>query len=82
MFDIDPPKVLVGVAEDVQADGVLDFAVNEARRRGCGIHVVHVMQPSHVPSYVDSVELVDGELRKSWRQCADGNGAAFGACTR
>ncbi len=38
----EPTRVLVGVTDEEDVSGALAFAVVEARRRGAGIHLVHV----------------------------------------
>ena len=43
MLDIYPRKILVGVDELGDVDGVLEFAAAEAVRRGCGVHLVHAV---------------------------------------
>ena len=65
MWDMEPRKVLVGV-ESEDCDAVLQYAVAEARRRGCGVHLAHVARPSVLSSCVlDDLALVDDELRRT-----------------
>ncbi|HEY0950751.1 universal stress protein, partial [Nocardioides sp.] len=42
MPEAQPTPVLVGVTDDEDVRGALAFAVAEARRRGVGVHLVHV----------------------------------------
>ena len=62
MWDMEPPKVLVAVDSSF-SDAALQYAVADARRRGCGIHVVHVDRLTIWSHVVDEVSLVEGELR-------------------
>ena len=63
MWDMNPPKVLVGV-EDVGCEAALRYAVAEAVRRGCGIHLLHVARPSNrAACALDDLVMVDDELR-------------------
>ena len=64
MWDMEPRKILVAVDSD--CDSALQYAVAEALRRGCGIHVTRVDRPAIWSSYVlDEVSLVEGELPAS-----------------
>lgn len=63
MWDMEPRKILVAV--DSACDSALQYAVAEALRRGCGIHVARVDRPAIWSSYVlDEVSLVESELRR------------------
>jgi nucleotide-binding universal stress UspA family protein len=42
MPETQPTAVMVGVADEEDVSGALAFAVAEARRRGAGVHLVHV----------------------------------------
>jgi nucleotide-binding universal stress UspA family protein len=65
MWDIEPRKVLVGI-ESGDCEAALQYAVAEARRRGCGIHLVHVARPTLFSSCaLDDVALVGDELRRT-----------------
>src|SRR5262245_24566845 len=65
MWDIEPRKVLVGVESD-DCEAALQYAVAEARRRGCGIHLVHVARPALFSSCaLDDIALVGDELRRT-----------------
>ncbi|HRK46809.1 MAG TPA: universal stress protein, partial [Nocardioides sp.] len=66
MWDMKPPKVLVGV-DRPDCEAALQYAVAEARRRGCGIHLVHVARPILASRALDDIALVDGELRETSR---------------
>ena len=63
MWDMEPRKVLVGVDRS-DSEAALQYAVVEAIRRGCGIHVVHVARPVPASGMVD-IALVEGELRET-----------------
>ena len=66
MWDTYPPGILVAVGPD-GSGAALRLAANEAERRGCGVHLVHVLLPSYrhrsdlgpVP-VVDVARRVDG----------------------
>ena len=63
MWDMEPRKVLVAV-DSVDCEAALEYAVAEARRRGCGLHLVHVARPALGHSCaLDDVCLVEDELR-------------------
>ncbi len=63
MWDIEPRKVLVAVDSD-GCEAALEYAVAEARRRGCGLHLVHVARPAFGHSCaLDDVCLIEDELR-------------------
>jgi nucleotide-binding universal stress UspA family protein len=65
MWDVQPRKVLVGIESD-DSEAALQYAVGEARRRGCGIHLVHVARPALFSSCaLDDIALVDDELRRT-----------------
>jgi nucleotide-binding universal stress UspA family protein len=59
MWDMNPRKILVGV-EDSGCEAALRYAVAEALRRGCGVHLVHVAGPGAR----EDVALLEGELRR------------------
>ena len=65
MWESHPRKVLVGVDTGDQR-AALRFAAVEARRRGCGVHLVHVLHPAYGQrdDAVD-LEIVRGELRRA-----------------
>ena len=65
MWDVKPRKVLVGIESD-ECEAALQYAVAEARRRGCGIHLAHVARPALFSSCaLDDIALVDDELRRT-----------------
>ena len=43
MLDMKPRKILVGIDEPDDVDGVLEFAAAEAVRRQCGVHLMHAL---------------------------------------
>jgi len=63
MWDLNPPKILVGI-ENVGSEAALQYAVTDAARRGCGIHLVHVTRPSNrAACALDDLVMVEDELR-------------------
>lgn len=65
MLEIDPPKVLVCVSPGEDCQATLDYAVAEAGRRGCGIHLALAVRPVLVGmGDVADLRIVDGEWRK------------------
>ncbi len=65
MLDIEPRKVMVCVSPDEDAAAALDFAVVEASRRECGIHLALAVRPAWIgPGTVSELTTVDGEWRK------------------
>jgi nucleotide-binding universal stress UspA family protein len=65
MWDMEPPKILVAV-EHVGTDAALAYAVHDATRRGCGVHLVHVAGPAlWAACAYDDVVLLEDELRHS-----------------
>jgi nucleotide-binding universal stress UspA family protein len=63
MWDMEPRKILVGV--DSEYEAALQYAVAEAERRGCGIHLVHVDRVGTWSTTVfEEVSLVEDELRR------------------
>lgn len=61
MWDMTPRKVLVAV-DGTDCDAALEYAAEEARRRRCGVHLVHVVSPVTVGPSLDSVVMLNGEL--------------------
>jgi nucleotide-binding universal stress UspA family protein len=60
---MDPRKVLVGI-ETADCLPALSVAAEEAVRRGCGVHLMHVLPPTNASHpHIDEVELVAGELQ-------------------
>ena len=66
MKESHPRRVLVGVGPGDRR-AALQFAAEEARRRGCGIHLLHVLHPAFGQQGVD-LEMVRGELRHAGRE--------------
>jgi nucleotide-binding universal stress UspA family protein len=62
MWDIEPRKILVAV-DAAGSEAALRYAVADARRRACGIHLVHVDRFTIWSGVVDEVSVVEGELR-------------------
>lgn len=61
--------VLVGVGPKGVHDGVVDLAVAEARRRGTGVELVHVVHSlAGAPGGFDQVQLVDREVSRVGRE--------------
>lgn len=66
MSDIEPKKIMVGVNSEKECNAAVEFAVAEARRRECGLHLVHALPPLWLgsPGVID-LRVLDGELRKA-----------------
>lgn len=63
MWDMEPRKILVAV-DYVDCEAALEYAVAEAVRRGCGVHLVHVARPALGDACaLDDLCMVEGELR-------------------
>src|SRR4029078_5011072 len=63
MWDMEPRKVLVGV-ETADCEAALRYAVEDAARRRCGIHLAHVAHPALAAGGArDESALVEGQLR-------------------
>jgi nucleotide-binding universal stress UspA family protein len=63
MWDMEPRKVLVGV-ERTDCEAALQYAVEDAVRRRCGIHLAHVAHPSLGTAWSgDEISVVEGQLR-------------------
>jgi nucleotide-binding universal stress UspA family protein len=60
MIDGAQRKVMVGVSGDEDVEAVLGFAADEARRRGAGVHLVHVVDPGPGDA---AVAIEDGAAR-------------------
>lgn len=64
MWDTDRPQVLLGL-DRRGCEAALEYAVPDALRRGCGVHLVHVTRPAGWWScVVDDVVMEEGELRR------------------
>ena len=71
MRDMIPRKVVVGV---VTADCLptLQAAAQEAARRRCGVHLLHVLQPVYVSHpQIEELELIAGELQRAGAEVVD-----------
>jgi len=65
MLEIEPQKVLVCVSPGEDCQATLDYAVAEADRRGCGIHLALAVRPVLVGmGDVADLRIIDGEWRK------------------
>ena len=65
MLDIEPKKVMVCVDSQKGFEAALEFAVAEAHRRECGVHVVFALPPLWIGAPGDDIRIMDGELRKA-----------------
>lgn len=64
MVNIEPHKVMVCVSPGEDCEAALEFAVAQARSRGCDLHLVMVLRPILVGlTEVADVRLDDGTLR-------------------
>ena len=62
MWDVSPRPVLVAV-ETKECEAALTYAAREAKQRGCGVHLVHVVPLVLGGSgTVDSLVMINGEL--------------------
>ena len=65
MWDMVPRKVLVGI-ETADCLPALSLAAEEAVRRRCGAHLLHVLPPTYASHpHIDELELVAGELQRA-----------------
>ena len=59
------PQILMCVSPGEDFEAALDYVVEEAARRGCGVHLALAVRPIWVgPPDVADLRLVDGEWRK------------------
>ena len=64
MWDMTPRKILVAV-ESADCDAALEFAAAEARRRRCGVHLIHVNQPNFGgAASLDTMVVLAGQLQR------------------
>lgn len=64
MWDVSPRAVLVGVAS-TDGDAALLYAADEARRRRCGVHLVHVAPLAYDgPAQRDAMPVVTDQLHE------------------
>jgi nucleotide-binding universal stress UspA family protein len=68
MLDTTPRKILVGVTGDEDVRAALAFAADEARRRGTGVHLVHVIHPVLMAPDGASIAVEDRAVRKLGRK--------------
>ena len=65
MWDMIPRKVVVGVLT-ADCEPALQAAAQEAARRRCGVHLLHVLQPVYVTHpQIEELELIAGELHRA-----------------
>ena len=65
MLELTSPKVLVAVAGDEDATGAVAYAAQEARRRGCGVHLVSVVHPVATSAEAASFNILEGVLHSA-----------------
>lgn len=64
MREMNPRKILVAV-ESAECDAALELAAQEAHRRRCGVHLMHISSPVYAgSSAVDTTAVVAGELQR------------------
>lgn len=64
MWDMTPRKILVAV-ESADCDAALELAASKARRRGCGVHLIHVNQPAFgSAAAADAVVLLADQMQR------------------
>lgn len=68
MLDTTPRKILVGVTGDEDVEAAVGFAADEARRRGVGVHLLHVVHPVLIAPDGIPLTVEDGAVRKLGRQ--------------
>jgi len=66
MLDTSPKRIVVGVNSEKECQAAVDYAVAQARRRGCGVRLVFALPPIWLgaPGVID-LRVIDGELRKA-----------------
>ena len=62
MLELTTHKVLVGISGDEDAGAALEYAAEEARRRGCGVHLVSIVHPVATSSEAASFNILEGLL--------------------
>lgn len=69
MLDTSPKRIVVGVNSEKECQAAVDYAVAQARRRGCGVRLVFALPPIWLgaPGVID-LRVIDGELRKAGRR--------------
>lgn len=65
MLEATTRKVLVAVAGDEDATGAIAYAAQEARRRGCGVHLVSVVHPVATSAEAASFNILEGMLHSA-----------------
>ncbi|GEP38364.1 universal stress protein [Nocardioides psychrotolerans] len=65
MLELTTRKVLVGVAGDEDATGAIAYAAQEARRRGCGVHLVSIVHPVATSAEAASFNVLEGMLHSA-----------------
>lgn len=68
MLDSTPRKILVGVTGDEDVEAALGFAADEARRRGSGVHLLHVVHPVLIAPDGIPMTVEDRAVRKLGRR--------------
>jgi nucleotide-binding universal stress UspA family protein len=71
MLDTTPRKILVGVTGDEDVQAALGFAAAEARRRGAGVHLVHVLHPVVISPDGVALTVEERAVRKFGREALD-----------
>lgn len=71
MLDTTPRKILVGVTGDEDVQAALGFAVAEARRRGAGVHLIHVVHPVVLAPDGVPITVEEHAVRKYGRKALD-----------
>lgn len=65
MLELTTHKVLVAVAGDEDATGAVAYAAQEARRRGCGVHLVSVVHPVATSAEAATFNVLEGMLHSA-----------------
>jgi nucleotide-binding universal stress UspA family protein len=71
MLETTPRKVMVGVTTEEDVGAAVEFAVAEARRRGSGVHLVHVVHPVLISPDGVPITVEERAVRKLGREALD-----------
>ena len=69
MLDMKPRKILVGIGEPDDVDGVLEFAAAEAVRRQCGVHLMHAITAGSRHGDGSELTITGGSMQHAGTGC-------------